>query len=71
VHSFLTIIENNLKPLLEFIAKPNLIDFDDDLLYCIAAIIKKSKRVSETFMIVFKYLPDLHLKYKGVFGTLL
>lgn len=56
---------------MEYIAKPTQIDFDDDLLYCISALIKKSKTVSPTFMIVFKYLPALHLKYKGVFGTLL
>lgn len=68
---FLAIIEESIKPLLEFLAQPGSIDFDDDLLFCISSIIKKSKVVSQTMRVVFPYLDPLHKKYKGIFGNLL
>lgn len=55
--SFLNIIEDNLRPLFEYISEPTQIDFDDDILFCISALIRKAKSVSPTCLIVFKYLP--------------
>ena len=36
------IIEETIKPLLKFLKDPTLIDFDDDLVFCADALIKKS-----------------------------
>lgn len=40
------IIETCIHPLLRFADQPELIDFDDDLVFCIDAIIKKSRACS-------------------------
>ena len=56
VANFLLIIEEQLKPLFEYLAKPSLIDFDDDLMFCLTAIIKKSRHVSPTCKTIFPFL---------------
>ena len=37
------VIETCIQPLLRFADQPEAIDFDDDLVFCIDALIKKSK----------------------------
>lgn len=70
VSNYLNAIEESLRPLFEYLAKPQTIDFDDDILFCICSIMKKSKCVSDSIKHVFRYLPQFHLKYKGIFGHL-
>lgn len=71
VANFLNTIEESLKPLFEYLVKPAVIDFDDDILFCICSLLKKSKCVSDSIKQIFKHLPQFHIKYKGVFGHLL
>jgi hypothetical protein len=48
VKSYLPTIEDMLRPLFEYLVKPTAIDFDDDILFCICSLMKKSKTVSPT-----------------------
>jgi hypothetical protein len=45
---FVVLIEETLKPLLAFAEDPTMIDFEDDLIFFIDALIKKSKSCSLT-----------------------
>jgi hypothetical protein len=69
--NFLYIIEETLMPLFEYIVKPSAIDFDDDIIFCLCSIMKKSKTVSQTLRKIFPFLLEFQTKYKGVFGHLL
>jgi hypothetical protein len=69
--SFLPIIEESIAPMIQLLEHPGDIDFDDDILYCISSLTKKSKQITSTQISTFKYFPLLHKKYKFVFGTLL
>ena len=68
---FLTIIETSLMPLFEYMVRPNSIDFDDDIIFCLNSLMKKSKKVSPILIKIFPYLPRFQEKYKGIFGNLL
>jgi hypothetical protein len=41
--NFLTIIETSLIPLFEYLVRPNSIDFDDDIIFCLNSLMKKSR----------------------------
>ena len=41
--NFIQIIEDTLLPLFEYIAQPSSIDFDDDIIFCLCSLMKKSK----------------------------
>ncbi|CDW80715.1 UNKNOWN [Stylonychia lemnae] len=69
--NFLQIIEDSLLPLFEYLLKPSLIDFDDDIIFCLSSLMKKSKHVSPALRKIFPYLPQFQSKYKGIFGHLL
>jgi len=69
--NFLQIIEDTLLPLFEYIANPSLIDFDDDIIFCLCSLMKKSKSVSPALRKIFPYLMEFQSKYNGVFGHLL
>jgi importin-8 len=69
--NFLQIIEETLLPLFEYLVTPSLIDFDDDIIFCLTSLMKKSKVVSPTLRKIFPFLPKFQLKYKGIFGNLL
>ena len=60
-----------MKPIFEFAAEPEKIDFDDDIALLISTSIKLSKRLTETQKAVFKCFEPIHAKYKGIFGNLL
>lgn len=53
---FVGLIEETLKPLLAFAENPNMIDFEDDLIFFIDALIKKSKCCSPMIQEIFPYL---------------
>lgn len=57
-NKFLDIIEETLMPLFEYIVKPSSIDFDDDIIFCLCSIIKKSKTVSPSLRKIFPFLRD-------------
>lgn len=44
--NFLLIIEEQLLPLFEYLVKPTMIDFDEDIIFCLCSLMKKSKTVS-------------------------
>ena len=69
--NFLSIIETSLIPLFEYMVRPNSIDFDDDIIFCLNSLMKKSKKVSPILSKIFPYLPKFQEKYKGIFGNLL
>jgi hypothetical protein len=69
--NFLSIIETSLIPLFEYMVRPNSIDFDDDIIFCLNSLMKKSKKVSPILTKIFPYLPKFQEKYKGIFGNLL
>ena len=50
------VIETCIHPLLRFADQPELIDFDDDLVFCIDAIIKKTKTCSAIMQELFPYM---------------
>jgi len=55
--NFLSIIETSLIPLFEYMVRPNSIDFDDDIIFCLNSLMTKSKKVSPILMKIFPYLP--------------
>ena len=55
--NFLQIIEETLLPLFEYLVAPTSIDFDDDIIFCLTSLMKKSKVVSPTLRKTFPYLP--------------
>ncbi len=69
--NFLQVVEETLLPLFEYLVAPSNIDFDDDIMFCLTSLMKKSKVVSPTLRKIFPYLPQFQIKYKGIFGNLL
>lgn len=65
------VLEDSLKPLLRFVADPDSIDFDDDLVFCIEALVKKSSSVSPCMMEVFPHLVSIQRKNNGCLANLL
>ena len=57
VANFLPIIEEKLLPLFDYIVQPHAIDFDDDIIFCLSSLMKKSKVVSPSLRKIFPYLP--------------
>jgi hypothetical protein len=55
--NFLQIIEETLLPLFEYLVTPSFIDFDDDIIFCLTSLMKKSKVVSPTLRKIFPFLP--------------
>ena len=43
VNNYLQIIEDTLIPLFEHLVEPSAIDFDDDIIFCLCSLMKKSK----------------------------
>jgi hypothetical protein len=56
-NNFLNIIEDSLLPLFEYLVAPTSIDFDDDIIFCLSSLMKKSKTVSPTLRKIFPFLP--------------
>ena len=53
------VLEEAMKPLLRFVAEPDVIDFDDDLVFCVEALIKKSRTVTPVMAEVFPHLVNI------------
>jgi hypothetical protein len=53
---YLNIIEETLMPLFEHLVNPTTIDFDDDLIFCIQSLLKKSKTASPVMRKIFPFL---------------
>lgn len=68
---FLQIIEETLLPLFEYLVNPLDIDFDDDIIFCIQSLLKKSKQASPIMRRIFPVLVKFQEKYKGLMGNLL
>jgi len=51
--------------------RPTSIDFDDDIIFCLNSLMKKSKKVSPILMKIFPCLPKFQEKYKGLLANLL
>ncbi len=64
-------IEKELYPMMNYLEKPEDIEFDDDILQAITTIIKKKGQLSTELFKVFPFLQNFYKKYKGVFGDLL
>lgn len=56
---YLQIIEETLLPLFEYLVNPLDIDFDDDIIFCIQSLLKKTKEASpimrKIFPVLFKF----------------
>lgn len=68
---FLNIIEETLLPLFEYLVNPSEIDFDDDIIFCLQSLLKKSQTASPVLRKIFPFLPKFQEKYKGIMGNLL
>ena len=64
-------VETLLKPLFEYIAHPNEIDFEDDILLCIKSLVNKKQEVSPTIFTMIQCFPGVLQKNKCSFQTLM
>eukprot|EP00347_Sterkiella_histriomuscorum_P023425 403334689 len=71
VLNFLDIIEQSLLPIFQYVENPFGIDFDDDIIFCLCSLMRKSKKVSPDLKQIFQYLPRFQAKYNGRFGHML
>ena len=69
-NQFVKVIEESIKPLLQMAVDPQEISFEDDLIYLIDALIKKSLHCSQTLMDLFQCLKGFQLKYDGMLANL-
>ena len=65
-----SIIEVSLQPLLALMVDPSKIDFDDDLVFCIEALLKKAKGCSQIMMEIYPFLPQFQIKNGGILANL-
>lgn len=59
-----------LLPLYEYVARPDVIDFEDDIVMVLKQFIRKTKRVSEHQWVVLPQLTNVFTKNKDTFGSL-
>ena len=71
IPQYLDMIEQEMKPIFEYAATPDKIDFDDDITLLIATSIRLSKRISDVQKTIFSWYEPMHAKYDGLFGNLL
>jgi hypothetical protein len=64
-------IEEQLKPLFEFMADPSKIEFEDDIVLTIRSFIKKTNQVSPVMWTLFPVMIKVFEKNKRTFGNLL
>ena len=66
------IIESCALPLLQFMQNPEAVNFDDDIIFFISSILKKSKSTdSPILQQAFQFLPKFLSKFNYIFGPLL
>ena len=66
----LPIIEDSLRPLFVLMTNPKDVDFDDDMVFCAYALIKKTKTCSLMMQEFFPYLQMFQNKYEGMLANL-
>lgn len=54
---YLSVVEETLLPLFEYLVTPNSIDFDDDIIFCLCSLLKKTKTASPVLQKIFPFLP--------------
>ena len=64
-------MEQTIHPVLNFLENSSTIDFDDDVGQIAGSIMKITKNVSDTCKVLFPLTPQIHAKYKGIFGNLI
>lgn len=64
-------IEEQLKPLFEYITDPSKIEFEDDIVLTIRSFIKKTNEVSPVMWALFPMMTKVFEKNKHTFGNLL
>jgi hypothetical protein len=64
-------IEEILKPLYVFMVDPTKISFEDDIVMCVKAVIRKTKAVSQTQWDILSQLPKVLAKNKDSLGNIL
>jgi hypothetical protein len=64
-------IEEQLKPLFQFIIEPTKIEFEDEIVLVLKTFIKKTHVVSNVLWEMFPYLEKVFEKNKQCFGNLL
>jgi hypothetical protein len=52
------VIEEAISPLLRLMMDPSQIDFDDDLIFCVDALIRKAKGCSQVMQDFYQLLPN-------------
>ena len=67
---FMDSIENALLPMFNYLVDPTDIEFDDDIMQVICALITKRGDISENMAKIFPYLPNFFEKYNRSFGSL-
>ena len=66
------IIESCALPLLQFMQNPEAVNFDDDIIFFISSLLKKSKSTdSPILQQAFQFLPKFLSKFNYIFGPLL
>lgn len=69
--TYATPIEEQLKPLFEFMTDPSKIEFEDDIVLTIRSFIKKTNEVSPVMWTLFPLMIKVFEKNKRTFGNLL
>lgn len=64
-------IENSMLPLFNYLMNPDEVEFDDDIIKAVGALIRRHRGISPNMVKVFPVLPKTYEKSKGVFGNLL
>ena len=66
------VIEQCSLPLLRFMQDPDSVSFDDDLIFFISSLLKKSRSTdSEILRQAFQFLPKFLVKFNYIFGPLI
>ena len=66
------VIEQCSLPLLKFMQDPDSVNFDDDLIFFISSLLKKSKSTNSAILReAFQYLPKFLTKFNYIFGPLI
>ncbi len=69
--AYLDKIENSLLPIFNYLVDPTNVEFDDDMIQVITALITRRGGISENMAKIFPVLPNFFEKYGQTFGSLL
>ena len=72
VDRMVPVIEQCALPLLQFMQVPESVNFDDDLIFFIGSLLKKSKGTNSVILReAFQFLPKFLAKFNYIFGPLI